>query len=351
MEYNDKSIFKYLDYNSNEMLSRMDNDSLNEIMGLINRYYLEYRDLLGIDNNVTFGLEIEMEHFKGSVYDFWPFETNIYKIVGNENWVVKNDITLDWGRELATEIYSDDIKTWVDMKNVCQYISMYGDIGMKSAGHINIGSQIFGDNSLYWYRFLKMWCVYENIIYRFGYGEYLDYFPYMLNSAKPLSKTIYDKLDIFKSKIDIGSKELLYELKDRDMNVDFLKKNAVSFIKMYENNNLDLFQEGSVVEIRNCLGTLNEIIWQNNVNFFVKLMLYCKSINFNEDILDRRIYDNGIIFDINEYNKIYLEQGLELCDLIFDNNMDKVYFLRQYLKNNDVCNKKYVKARNMTINK
>lgn len=32
------------------------------------------------------------------------------------------------------------------------------------------------------------------------------------------------------------------------------------------------------------------------------------------------------------YNKIYLEQALEFADLIFNNNIDKIYFLRQYLK-------------------
>lgn len=32
------------------------------------------------------------------------------------------------------------------------------------------------------------------------------------------------------------------------------------------------------------------------------------------------------------YDEIYLEQALELCDMIFTNNFNKVYFLRQYLK-------------------
>ena len=37
-------------------------------------------------------------------------------------------------------------------------------------------------------------------------------------------------------------------------------------------------------------------------------------------------------YQIYSYNQIYLEQALELCDMIFDNNLDKIYFLRQYLK-------------------
>ena len=47
---------------------------------------------------------------------------------------------------------------------------------------------------------------------------------------------------------------------------------------------------------------------------------------------------------------IYLEQALELCDMIFTNNFDKVYFLRQYLKSFEVCKKNadYPKARSLT---
>lgn len=350
MEYNDKTIFKYLDPNSNDMLSKMSIKDLKYIIDLINKYYLEYRNILKIDSNITFGLEIEMEHFKGTIYDLWPFESNIYEIVGNTNWIIKNDITLEWGRELATEIYTDKEKTWIDIKNVCNYISNYGEIGKRCAGHINIGSQIYGDNPIYWYHLLKLWAVYESVIFRFGYGEYLDYFPFMLNSSKPISKIILDKLDIFKKYINTNSKELLYKLKDKDMNIDMLKKNAVSFIKMYDFDNIDNIQDGCVVEYRCFLGTLNEIIWQNNVNFITKLMLYCKNDCFNEDILDRRIYDKKIIYDIDEYNKIYLEEVLELIDLIFDNNLDKIYFLRQYLKSYEVSNDKYKKARKMTYN-
>ena len=32
------------------------------------------------------------------------------------------------------------------------------------------------------------------------------------------------------------------------------------------------------------------------------------------------------------YRNIYLEQAIELADLIFKRNIDKIYFLRQYLK-------------------
>lgn len=52
------------------------------------------------------------------------------------------------------------------------------------------------------------------------------------------------------------------------------------------------------------------------------------------------------------YNRINLPLALELVDMIFDNNLDKVYFLRQYLKNYqeisiDPCHA--VKAKRFTL--
>ena len=36
---------------------------------------------------------------------------------------------------------------------------------------------------------------------------------------------------------------------------------------------------------------------------------------------------------------IYLEQAIELSDMIFDNNLDKIYFLKQY---KDECVLNYI---------
>ena len=41
----------------------------------------------------------------------------------------------------------------------------------------------------------------------------------------------------------------------------------------------------------------------------------------------------------------YLEQAVELADLIFDNNLDKVYFLRQYIKSFEKGTKPFARAK------
>ena len=42
--------------------------------------------------------------------------------------------------------------------------------------------------------------------------------------------------------------------------------------------------------------------------------------------------NSEIMSNIYDYNILDIDGALELVDLVFDNNLDKLYFLRQYLK-------------------
>lgn len=99
----------------------------------------------------------------------------------------------------------------------------------------------------------------------------------------------------------------------------------------------------NTIEFRSPNGTLEPVIWQNNINFFTKMLIYCKSGDFDEDIVEKRLEFNNQ--DLYLYRQIFLTQALELTDLIFDNNLDKIYFLRQYLKSFEVSNEPFTKAK------
>ena len=59
------------------------------------------------------------------------------------------------------------------------------------------------------------------------------------------------------------------------------------------------------------------------------------------EIVENRISKNIMKFnDYKYYRSINIDAALELADLIFDNNIDKIYFLRQYLKDNMYTDKK-----------
>ena len=81
----------------------------------------------------------------------------------------------------------------------------------------------------------------------------------------------------------------------------------------------------------------------------IKFLNYCKSPNFNYEIVLKRLNKFKKQSSL-EYNSINLNKAIELADLIFDNNLDKVYFLRQYLKNFATSKNEDEKAKQFTIN-
>lgn len=360
MLVNDKTIFKYLHPNENDILSKINKRDLDEIFKYINRYYLEYRGLLGFDNNITFGIEIEMEHFKGGFHNIEPFRKIITSLGKNSEWDVKNDITLingylDFGREIVSDILVDSKENWLDMKNICNEASLWGVIGSKCGGHVHVGAQILGSKPLYWYRFIKLCSIYENIIYRFCYGEYLTHRQSIHKSAKPCALLYNTRLPIIEDKMNDGLLSMLLVLDSKPIYTDSLKNYGISFWHMICDDNYDNYEDYDkvnkycTVEYRASNGTFDYVIWQNNINFFVNLLLYCKSDKFDDEILDRRYLEVCNNFsDMESYSKIYLEQVIELCDMIFSNNLDKVYFLRQYLKSFEEADKPFIKAKKFT---
>ena len=58
-----------------------------------------------------------------------------------------------------------------------------------------------------------------------------------------------------------------------------------------------------------------------------------KSPDFNETLVMNRLASlkkKKIL--VTEYDQLDLDAALEFADLVFDNNLDKVYFIRQYMK-------------------
>ena len=54
---------------------------------------------------------------------------------------------------------------------------------------------------------------------------------------------------------------------------------------------------------------------------------------------------------INKANELYLKDAIILSDLIFNNNQDKIDFLKQYIKKVDDFNYKYENIVKLTKNR
>ena len=232
------------------------------------------------------------------------------------------------------------------MKKICTTLKNYATIGPHCGGHIHIGSQIVNLKPEVLIKFIKLWSAYENIIYRFLYGEYLTPRPNIFMYAKPIFKLLWDDYeDLCKTSnsiFEIMIKELYYN-----------RNSAINFYNFHLSN----AEPKNTIEFRNPNGSLNPIVWQNNVNLLIKMFLYANNSSYNDTIISKKEKSNEYsLLDsydkndnlIDEYNKIYLNQALEFCDMIFENNLDKIYFLRQYLKSFETSTTTMTKAKTFT---
>ena len=332
---NDESIFKYLSPSDNTEISKMSSCDLHELLLLLNSFYLSLRDNLKLDKSVTFGVEIECEKSNNK-----KIKKDLDNLILNDKWLVVPDASLTKGIEVVSPILRDNKRNWLDLENVCSVISKYAIIDKKAAGHVHVGSHILGNERQSWINFIMLWSVYENIIFRFSYGEYLSVRPSLKEYALPISSSLwynYEKILEYNISLKSMVDRIMYE------------KYSAFNLQNVKTENSNHFSEGNTIEFRCPNGTLNSVIWQNNVNFFTKLLLYCRSKNFNNDIIFRRKKINLDEYNsLIYYNEIFLDQALELCDMIFDNNLDKLYFLRQYLKSFKVSStNNYIKAKPM----
>lgn len=317
----------------NIMFSKLKGNELIEILDLINSYYLEYRDVINLNKNNTFGLELEFEHSNNIKILNDLISNNLYT-----RWRISGDSTLYRGAEITSPILNDKVINWDELGRVCNIVNKYARVGSGTGSHIHYGSQILEDNPEYYRNFLYLYAVYENILFRFGYGEnncarrgINKYAHYMaLTFLKEVFSINWNKTD--QTIVDMISPLM----GDRYVSVNFNNMNddnhySIDYIR---ENGFDPSKTiiMDTIEFRFCNGTLNPIIWQNNINCFGKLLERCtKELDY--DLLHRRVSLNKEYFgNISFYKEIFLDQVLEFVDLVFDNNKDKIYFLRQYLK-------------------
>lgn len=324
-------IFSFLDPEQNDMLSKMNGSDLQDFIILLNEYYLQYREFLGFNKNITLGLELEFEYAQRH-----EIEKRMKDSIELKDWIIKDDGSLEKGAEINSPKLCDSIENWKALKIICDIVNEYAIIGENAGGHIHIGAEILNGKYAAWLNFIKLWSVYENIIFRFSYGTFLNGRTSITSYAKPVAKEFWD---IYKKEISTKSRNT-YEL---IMQIDNSRYQSVNFSNVYTYYN---YKPLDTIEFRCPNGTLEPIIWQNNINFFLNLLKYVRSNNYNDDIIEKRYLKNlSNPINMNLYNEINLQQALELSDMIFKNNLDKIYFLRQYLKTFQTSSNKYEEAK------
>ena len=305
-----------LDANSCDNLANLRGNDLLELLNTVENLYVEYRDTLGLPKDVTFGTEIE--------YECLPrFLVNCYVETRLPEWDSGRDGTCISGGEVRSPILVDEKQCWVELKKICKYLKGWNAIMNRHAGgHIHTGVQTLGGDVNAWRVFAKLYMLYEHVMMRFCFGDKINGRASLAQYAPPVANRIYERIDAINEAET--AKEVLDELPyDKYGAINFGHIHNYSFGK----------RDRNTIELRCPNATTEHTVWQNNINAFAKMQVSCKNLAINEDFLDHKIKKFKPKKDKVYQNEVVLKSALEFSDLIFDNNLDKMYFLRQYIKN------------------
>lgn len=308
----------FLSTKSNDSFFGLRGKNLQELLVTIDEYFIEYRYNLNLPDELTFGVEIEYEGLRKRKVDRF--------IQDFKNWKSTSDGSLTMGGEIISPILKDKVEYWKELKKICEFLTKKNADTLNNAGgHIHIGASILGKDVEAWKTFLKLYTIYESVIFRFAYGDKISARKGMNKYAKPVSDTLYRAIPA------IIKAENIYDISSTlpTDKYNALNFNHVSFANLQTNG------INNTLEFRNPNATTNATIWQNNINAFAKMLLSSKSRLMDEEFLDYKLQHEfqSSEHDKYMYNEVSLKNVLEFVDLVFNNNLDKVNFLKQYLKN------------------
>ena len=286
----------------------------NELIKKVRSEKIKFSDKLSLDDKISFGLEIECER------------VNINKLKkfleqNNFNWILSEDKSLESGIEITSPVLSDNYSVWYDFSVICDYLKRKRvNVNKNSGGHIHVGAHILSDDINNWINFLIIYSLYEDVIYKFCYGDKSKPRKYIKLYAKPISDILKYKLLNNKIK-DMNDLKKILCLLGKHKGVNFTNV-------MFDDINND--KDKNTLEFRFPNSSSNKITWQNNVNTIAKLIMHSNLDNDQEYLFwllkkKKEYYDN-------DYVNLNIEKAICFVDEIFDNNLDKTCFLKQYIK-------------------
>lgn len=270
----------------------------NNLIQCIKNNPLEYRQTLTIPQNTNFGFEIELENINSKILN---------KILKNyiPTWNIKEDKSLNPNNsaELVSPVMKNTKDTWIMLKKIAEILQRQNITFNNCSFQINYDDNLLPTDKDK-IKFLKLFMMYEDIIYRYSIGESKDYRESIEMYAYPISL-----------ELKAYSEDYLIEKYTNQ------KRSGICF----KNNSKKL------IEIRTPNSTINPILWQNYVTFFYYLIEYSKSTKCSLNELNKYIEDFLLIDLLDNYKKEKTNKALKLCNNIFNNVKDKSYFMEQYL--------------------
>ncbi len=358
--------------------------SLQDYMTYIKSFPFIKRDSLNLPKNYLFGCEVEynkIDRYKAESL----VEALNWDIWDEKFGVMQDDNTVDG--EIVTRILSDCKEDWDKLDVLLKTLKSNGAVTNKrAAGHIHYNSAMI-DTLEKLSNLIKILCVFEPIIYRFGLGSdaVLAQFNYCYGRGKKsltrvmnpqdvdsfisvLAKGQASASDFCKAYLAFIHYDCYYrpDFNFRSFNIDKFTDQRTLNNACYDGAPRELpliTTPGNNVEVRCFKGSLDIRIWQNNYGMIARIfyavandlvdMNYIDRLfkhyrrrrySFYQEINDGKIKIEDALKDFNLYNaflKRYVSSDYRLAmrfaDIFYnlgigDEETDKVLFLKQYFK-------------------
>lgn len=315
----------YLNYQGDfQALSKRD---LEALFIKLKDYRLKYHSYLGIDSKISFGVELEFQDVL-----LYYVKKELSKDERFKGWIIHEDKSCTYqiddfavGGEISSPILHDIDVDWKILAEVLQRLNgLKARVTEETAFQVHVGAQIFEQDIRNVVNFVKLWCVFEHVIFKFSYGKDAIYRPKILYFAHPIAdatKLKCNQIPMFLDRLSCP-KKLGY---DKKWTLNFQNYSVLSVDEEVNND----------IEIRCANGLLDKNMIQNTIYFYLKLMLYVMSDSFNEDYINY-LFEHLQVKEFKDYSKTYVRDVLLLVDLIFDNSLDKINFLKQYIKKDEI---------------
>lgn len=263
---------------------------------------LEYRSILTLPSKINFGLELELEDV---VYD------EVNRLVKNqfgESWIVKTDrsLNLTANAEIVTPVLQNKKQTWILLKKMGKLLNHLNPTYNNCSFQINFDGTLL-PNEKARIRFIKLYAMYEDIIYRFSQGEDGKY----RDSLETYAYPIILSLKGIKSYGD-------------DTIIDMFSNNK-RYGVVFKTEGKDL------IEFRTPNATSNPILWQNYITTFYYLIKFATSNKYPQKEIDEYIDKFMSIYLLERYEQPRPEKALKLSNMIFHHKQDQLQFLHQYI--------------------
>ena len=238
----------------------MSKKNINVINSSLINNPLEYRPILTIPKKINFGIELEMEKVDPRV---------VYHLVKNGlggDWNVKVDDSLELlhNAEIVSPVLQNTRETWVIIKKMGEILERLNPDYHKASFQVNFDGSLLPtpEDKL---RFLKLYAMYEDIIYRFSKGEDEEY---------------RDSLETYASPIILSLKGVVKLSPDYALE---MFTNQKRYGIAFKNQKQDL------IEFRTPNSTSNTVLIQNYITTFYYLLQYVIKNRYDKKRVDEYI--------------------------------------------------------------